>query len=267
MSLPISHKSNPVSGLIASAAPIVFIASLYLWFSIHPLTPSPQLNAATGNPLGFLVSNFVYDGVINLENIGASCIFLLFLFLFCPKHLRIISGIFFPFIVLFSGSMTELAAISACGSGCSFYGMSGAAGGAVGFTIACTAVTFGYLLKNERAGKLKKAGFGLSLIVYVVLLLFFAGFVAFPTSPQTQATSPISPTTQPASVSWQQPQSVVPVLVHVPSMIAQEPRSVQIGHGVGVLSGLLFFVALFVKSSRSKVLEDAAAYMPSARHL
>lgn len=218
-------------------APIVAFVSIYMWFSKYPLAQNPSVNASLNNPLGFLVSNFVYDGFINIENLIISCLFLFLIFLYYPRALMNVVALFLPLVAILSGVVTELAAVFTCVQYCSFYGMSGVAGGIVGLTFANFSIAFGLiflartgrvrerfrapLLRNEFRNQLILVA---ALIIYVLSLLTFSGFFAF------NSAGPTNP---------------FPITVQIPETISNQPHEIQIGHTTGIAFGFLFSIGIF----------------------
>lgn len=220
-------------GLILS--PLVALVLLITWFSKYTISEGPNINASLVNPLGFLISNFVFDGFLNVENIVLSCVFLSMIFLYYPKFLKIRSAFLLPLFALISGAATELAAEITCRGSCSFYGMSGIAGGVIGFTLAnfLIVIIATFFSKNTRVeiikemkvkDKLSRYSVIPLLAVYVVLLLALSGFFAI----HPTATNPF------------------PVTVQVPVSIASESQSIQVGHSSGIAIGFLLYLLLFL---------------------
>ena len=232
------HK-RALNELALVISPILIIILLFVWFSLHTIAQNPNIDASIVNPIGFLISNFVYDGILNVENIVLSCAFLLAIFLFHPSFLRIRSALILPAIAIASGATAELAAVITCGTACSFYGMSGVAGGVIGFTFANFSVVFGLMFFPKPAGKTqniadktsenllqKFTAIGL-LVAYVFLLLLLSGFFAI------HSTSTNNP---------------FPVTIQVPVSIAGESQSVQVGHTFGLAFGFLLCLTLLISS-------------------
>lgn len=224
-------------GAALVAAPIIIFVSIYAWFSKYPIAQNPSVNASLDNPFGFLISNFVYDGLINIENLLISCFFLFIIFLYYPRALRARVAFFLPLIALLSGVAAELAAVSTCVQSCSFYGMSGVVGGIIGFTFANFSISFGFLFL-VRSRKVKEpfrapllenrfrnqAILMISFITYVFSILVFSGFFTLHSG---------GPTNQ------------FPITVQIPETITSQSQPVQIGHTTGIAFGFLFFLALF----------------------
>lgn len=219
-------------------SPILAIVLVFVWLTIHPIAQDPNIDASIINPIGFLVSNFVYDGILNVENIVISCAFLLVIFVFCPPFLRILSSLFLPAIAVASGAIAELAAVLTCGTACSFYGMSGIAGGVIGFTFANFFIIFVLIFVAKPTREAIKAEvvkpnylpkFAVSgiFVAYVILLFLLSGFFAINT---TSTNNPF------------------PVTIQVPISIAGESHSVQVGHSIGIAFGFLVCLALLIFS-------------------
>ena len=225
-------------------SPLVVTVALFIWLSKYTVSQGPNIDASLSNPLGFLISNFVYDGRTNVENIILSCAFLLAILPFYPRVMKIRSALFFPAFALMSGVITEVAAEIACHGSCSFYGMSGVAGGIIGFTLANFSIalmgTFVPRLSRRATvieeaklmDKLPKFTVPAMFVAYVVLLFLFSGFFA------------IHP------VSNGNP---FPVSVQVPVSIATESQPVEVGHTSGILIGFLLYFALFLSLSKDLV--------------
>lgn len=242
-----TFRLRDILGAALVVAPLIAFAAAFFWFSKYQISQNPTVNASASNPLGFLLSNFVYDGFINIENLIISCLFLAIIFLYYPRYLRITSALFMPLAAISSGVVAELAAISLCVESCSFYGMSGVAGGIIGFTFANFSISFGLLflhkdgkigsqfraplLGNRLANKLMLVS---SFIAYILLLLIFSGFFEIRSGGSSNQ---------------------FPVTVQIPETIAASPQSVQIGHTTGIVFGFAFFLALFFWTSyRAKLL-------------
>lgn len=214
------------AGLILT--PVVGVALIFIWYSIHTIAQGTTVNASIANPIGFIIANFVYDGLVNIENIVLSCAFLFVLFLFCPTFLRIRTALLFPAIAVASGVIAMLAATFTCGTACSFYGMSGVAGGVVGFTFAnfCVVIGLAFFRTNARSAhirrysdaedKLPRYSVFVLLVSYIILLLVISGFFAI----------------HPTSTS-----NPFPIIVQIPISIASESQSVQVGHSTGISFG------------------------------
>lgn len=229
------------------SAPLVVFASLMLWLSRNPITPSAGVEASASNPAGLLTSNFVYDGSINIENIALSCVFLLFLCLFLPRRLDVYLVYVLPVGAVASGALGELTAISApyvsttvCGGGCSFYGMSGIGSAMVGFTFAVFFIAFGLtvLAASGRLPGLPKPSRRREVLLvcafaaYVILLLFFAGLIALPSHPQPSQGGGSSPPSPPP-----------------PAILTQTPP-VALVHGASLVYGFLLCVITFALVNR-----------------
>lgn len=221
-------------------SPLIATAAVFVFLTKYALSEGPDINASLGNPLGFLISNFVYDGLINIGNIVLSCVFLLIIFLFYPRFLKIRSALFLPVFALISGVITMLAAEVACRGACSFYGMSGVSGGIIGFTFAnFSVVLVGTFLtrrvRNKKVvedakiiEKLPRFTVPALLIAYVLLLLMISGFFSIH---QISNSNPF------------------PVAVQLPVSIASESHPVQVGHTSGIVVGFLLYLALFISLS------------------
>lgn len=238
----ISFKRISVIDCALVFSPLLATVALFIWLSKYTLSQGPSVDASLGNPLGFLISNFVYDGRINVENIALSCAFLLAIFLFYPRVLKIRSALFFPAFALMSGAMTEVAAEIACHGSCSFYGMSGIAGGIIGFTLANFSIAMmGTLVPRVNAAviedaklvdKLPRSTVPALFVAYVILLFLLSGFFA------------VHP------VSNGNP---FPVSVQVPVSIATESQPVEVGHTSGILIGFLLYLAMFLSLGKDLV--------------
>lgn len=233
--------------------PVAIFSSVIIWFSQNPINPSPAVEASLANPVGLLISNFVYDGVINIENVVTSSVFLLVACLYYPKELRIVVAYLLPIVAIAAGGLAELTAISAsytslrvCGVECSFYGMSGVASAAVGFTTACFFIAFAMvILRNmglltfrdgSNSPRLTSARgrtvLVYSFIAYVLLLLFFSGLLTFPVAVISHQTS---------GGDFPGPSP--------PAVLIQTPP-VAFVHSASLLYGFLFCVAAFIYVNR-----------------
>ena len=219
--------------------PLVAIVALFVWLSVNPISEGQNINASFGNPIGFLVSNFVYDGQINVENIALSCAFLLIIFQFYPRFLKIRSALLLPAFALIAGAITEFAAEIACRGSCSFYGMSGISGGIIGFTTANfllvmidTFLTRRYKAKAITQKRLKDRLPLFTLpalfVAYIMLLFIISGFFAI----------------------HQGNGNPFPVSVQVPVSISNESQPVQVGHTSGIAVGFILYLALFLSLSK-----------------
>jgi len=245
--------SNRLTDALLTSAPLVAFVSAILWFTQNPLSPGPAVEASAANPLGFLTANFVYDGFINIENIGASAAFLLLVCAFYPRAIRIAMACLLPLIALGAGVLAELTAISSpyiyihvCNTSCSFYGMSGVASASIGFTIACFLISIAFISLQRRSGVegngIKLPGVTASrsqavllsgFVAYLVLLLFFSGVLAFPVQVavhQVQGGSSGSPS---------------------PPAILTETAPVAFVHSASLAYGFLLSVSTFIPLSRS----------------
>lgn len=214
---------------------------LFLWFSMNPITQGVSINASFRNPVGFLISNFVFDGYINVENIALSCAFLLAVFLFLPGRLKSMSALFFPAIAVASGAIAELAAALACNQACSFYGMSGVAGGIIGYAIGNYFVAFGiafisrkfeYVYRiDEKRARFRAARFVLPILLssYIISLLIISGFF---------------------SIRHTASNTFLPITIQVPVSIATESQPVQLGHTTGIAIGFLLFLVVVLAVSK-----------------
>jgi hypothetical protein len=235
-------------------APLIVFVSIILWFSQNPLSPNPSVEASTANPVGYLVSNFVYDGITNIENIVVSIVFLPIVCFYFPTELRILAVYLLPFITVGAGALAEFTAISApyvsvhfCPSSCSFYGMSGVASATIGFTVACFSVSFSLVvLQNRGRISLKREnGSDVTLpaqsqlvlvatfVAYLILLLFFAGLLQLPVHsvghPSSGGTS--SPPPPP------------------PAILVESPP-VAFVHSASLLYGFVLCLAIFIQVNR-----------------
>lgn len=234
-------KSLAPTKTIIVVSPIVSVFLIFLWFSINPISQDTSINASFSNPIGFLISNFVFDGYINVENIVLSCVFLLAIFFFFPGRLKTRSALFFPAIAVTSGAIAELAAALACNQACSFYGMSGVAGGIIGFTIGNYFVAFGIVffggkfenayMMNEKNAKGRVARLVLPILLssYIILLLIISGFFS------------IHPATG---------NSPFPITIQIPVSITTESQPVQVGHTTGIAIGFLLYLAVVLAVSK-----------------
>lgn len=197
-----SRNWNLVLQAALISAPLIVFASIIFWFSRNPISPNPTVEGSVANPLGLITSNFVYDGWTNIENIILASVFLLIVCLYYPKKVRIFIVYPLPFLAVASGGLAMLTAISSpyvslsfCALTCSFYGMSGIASAMVGFTFASFFISFGLIIIQETKGEpatkqniilrgrtrlRSQAILACAFVVYVLLLLLFAGVIALP---------------------------------------------------------------------------------------
>ena len=77
-----SKRAIDIVEAVAVLSPILVVVLAFIWFSIHAIAQSPNIDASIVNPIGFLISNFVYDGLINIENNALLRLFTGNLFLF-----------------------------------------------------------------------------------------------------------------------------------------------------------------------------------------
>jgi len=204
--------------------------------------------ASAANPVGFLTSNFVYDGFINIENIGASVAFLLFVSAYYPRVVRIALACLLPLLALGAGALAEMTAVSSsyidirvCSVSCSFYGMSGVASASIGFTVACFAILIVCIIFQRQDGIMsigatayRNQAFLLSgFVIYLLFLLYFSGLLAFPVQVavhQVQGGSSSSPS---------------------PPAVLTETAPVAFVHSASLVYGFLLSVTTFVCLSRS----------------
>lgn len=181
-------------------APILLFTLVIVWFSRNPISPEPPVEASIANPAGFLTSNFVYDGYVNIENIVASSAFVLLVCAYYPRDFRFFVACLLPLAAVGAGALAELTTVSTsyvnltfCSGSCSFYGMSGIASGMIGFAVASFLIALGVFvlrLRGRHGVKDWNAVFGngptglvllLSMFVaYIIVLLFFSGLIALP---------------------------------------------------------------------------------------
>lgn len=217
-------------------APLLAFTLIMVWFSSHPIAPSPAVEASAANPAGLLTSNFVYDGLMNVENIGVSCLFLLILCLYFPRRVDVYMVYVLPVGAVVAGALGELTAISTqylslrvCGQACSFYGMSGMASAIVGFTFAAFFIVFSLTILQDsgrvsagrfsslsgRSSLRREVLLALAFVVYVILLLFISGLLALPGATTLgPGSSPSGPPPPPAILT----QSPPVALVHAASL-------------------------------------------------
>jgi hypothetical protein len=238
--------------LAALTTPLAAFTSVMLWLSRYPIHPSAGVEASASNPAGLLTSNCVYDGAINVENIAVSCVFLLILCLYLPRRVGVYLVYLLPVFAVVAAGLAELTAISTryadlsvCSQACSFYGMSGVAGGMVGFTFAGFFIIFGLTIL-EATGKLSSAGlestFGKSdlrgqvvllsaFLVYIFALLLISGLIALP--------SPAVPGQTVSGSSGVSP----------PAILTQTPP-VALVHTASLAYGFFFCLATFILANR-----------------
>lgn len=230
---------------VAVAAPLTGFVAVILWFSVNPLRPSPGVEGSIANPLGLVVSNFVYDGSINIENIVVSLAFLLFVCLYYPKVLGMFLAYLLPLVAVAAGALAEFTAVSTpyislpvCTESCSFYGMSGVASAAVGFTAASFLVLFGVIfLQKRRVLSVQEGGamtrpksqalLVCAFVAYVLMLLAISGVIAIPSPPTVHSGSGPS----------------------VPAVFVQAPP-VALVHSASLFYGFLLCVGVFVQVNR-----------------
>ena len=182
--------------------PVVAFALVMVLLSVDRIAPSAAVEGSSANPVGILTSNFVYDGSVNVVNIVTSSAFLLVVFLYYPRVLRTLSAYLLPLVAVAAGGFAELTAISSvyatpriCGVSCSFYGMSGVSNAVIGFTVASFLTCFGLIILQRRgrltsrqstplrASRLRnQIGLIGAFLLYIALLLVFAGVIALPAS-------------------------------------------------------------------------------------
>lgn len=202
MSRPSWYQREVLWHTAVIATPIVAFTLVILWFSRNPISPGPAVEASIANPAGFLTSNFVYDGSINIENIVASSAFVLLVCTYYPRGFRFFLACLLPIAAVGAGALAELTTVSAsyinlpfCSGSCSFYGMSGVASGTIGFAIASFLIALGISVLRLRGRLVVKNGntiFGngrtglvvlLSMfVIYMILLLFFSGLITLPSA-------------------------------------------------------------------------------------
>lgn len=235
-------RSRSLSAAIV-VAPLISFVLLILWFSQNRLSPNPANEASVANPLGLVISNFVYDGHINVENIILSCVFLLIVFLYFPKMLRFTAAFLLPFMALAAAAIAEITAISTplCAKYCSFYGMSAVANAVVGFTVASFVISFVFIFQARRsklsqritplrANRLRnQAILAFAFVMYLILLLLFAGAFTLQTHGPSQQTSGSAP----------------PTTVFIQTTVQESPP-VKIVHSSSLVVGFLLFLTLFV---------------------
>jgi hypothetical protein len=235
----------------AVAAPIVAFTLMMLWFWSNPISPEPAVEASIANPAGFLTSNFVYDGAINIENIVASSAFVLLVCTYYPRDFRFFLACLLPFAAVGAGTLAELTTVSTpyinlpfCSGSCSFYGMSGVASGMIGFAVASFLIALGMFvlrLRGRIAVGNESAIFGsgrtgllilLSMfVVYVILLLFFSGLISFSTAISGgHPTGGVSPGPPPAILTQTPPVALV--------------------HSASLVYGFLLCLAVFARVNR-----------------
>jgi hypothetical protein len=227
----------------AISAPVIIFAAI----------PNPVVEASLGNPLGFLTSNFVYDGSTNIENIVLSSVFLLIVGLYLPGRLRVFMLWLLPFIAVVAGGLAELTTIASpylslplCAQSCSFYGMSAVSNAMIGFS--CGSFFLAYRLTySERPNSAtgpggshvrtllrSRAFLTSSFVIYVLLLLIFVGAFALTSAPTSTANS-----TSSSSAPSPPP----------PTLYTQPPPTAAV-HSVSLVYGFLFCLATFVLVNR-----------------
>jgi len=249
--IPVLRRGDFLKAIVL-ICPLVLFLSAVLWFSHNPVSPTPANEASLANPLGFLTSNFVYDGIVNIENILTSSGFLLLVCIFYPRNFRILAVWLLPLVALGAGALAEFTAISThytslgiCTIPCSFYGMSAIASGTIGFTVACFLIWFGLewfgrdrSFQSDAAPNAQLRRNQVIVIVafvsYILLLLLFSGILGLliltPTHPQTSTgTSVVSPP---------------------PPAVLTEPAPTAFVHSAGLVYGLLFCISLFFQVNR-----------------
>jgi hypothetical protein len=234
------------------AAPVVAFTLVIFWFSRNPITPVPAVEASVNNPTGFLTSNFVYDGLINIENIVASSIFLLAVCIYFPWGFRVFLAYLLPLAAIGAGSLAEFTTMSTslvhlpfCSGSCSFYGMSGMASGMIGFAVATFSIAVVALVLRMRGRMAVKEGdatFGrgmkglvllLSMFVaYLVSLLFFSGLIPLPTTVASGNQGPAGAPPGPP-----------------PAILTQAPP-VALVHSASIVYGFLLCLVVFTQVNR-----------------
>jgi hypothetical protein len=180
------YDRSAVVHTVTIATPLIAFVSVVLWFSVNPLSPNPAVEGSMANPLGLITSNFVYDGSINIENIVASLAFLLVVCFYFPRELRVFLIYLLPVAAVGAGALAEFTAISTpyvslhlCSQACSFYGMSGVASAAIGFTTACFLVLFGAMALQSRKMISMREGAAARIVGPKGKLLVVCAFVAY----------------------------------------------------------------------------------------
>ena len=251
-----SRNWNLVRQAALISAPLIVFSSIIFWFSRNPISPSPTVEGSVANPLGLITSNFVYDGWANIENIILASVFLLIVCLYYPKKLRIFLVYPLPFLAVASGGLAMLTAISSpyvslpfCALSCSFYGMSGIASAMVGFTFASFFISFGLIIIQDakrgpaikqnimvrgRTGLRSQAILASAFVVYVLLLLLFAGVITLPSSPSGNQPSGNSSGTTPPP----------------PPPIFTQTRPTLLVHSASLVYGFLLCLATFFLVNR-----------------
>jgi hypothetical protein len=231
--------------------PLAVFSSVFLWLSENPIDPNSAVEASLTNPIGLLTSNFVYDGFINVENLVTSSVFLLIVCLYYPRGLRNLIVYLLPLVAVGAGSLAELTAISSpytdlqiCGRSCSFYGMSGVASAAIGFTSACFLVSFVVIAMRRKRSSVITAESSpsrlgdsrgqtlllvCSFVVYVALLLLFSGLLTFPVSSISHQGGGGTPAT--------------------PAILVETPP-VAFVHSASIVYGFLLFLSIFIRTNR-----------------
>jgi hypothetical protein len=195
---------SPSGGDLLHAAlvclPVVAFTLFMVLLSLDRIAPSAAVEGSSANPVGILTSNFVYDGSVNVLNIVTSSAFLLVVFLYYPRALRTLSAYLLPLVAVAAGGFAELTAISTvyatpriCGVSCSFYGMSGVSNAVIGFTVASFLTCFGLMVLQRRGRLISRQSTRLRasrlrnqigligvFVLYIALLLAFAGVIALP---------------------------------------------------------------------------------------
>lgn len=234
------------------AAPVLAFTLVILWFWYSPISPGPAVEASSGNPAGFLTSNFVYDGYINVENIVASSAFVLLVCAYYPRGLRFFLACLLPFAAVGAGALAELTTVSTsyidlpfCSGACSFYGMSGIASGTIGFAVASFLIALGIFVLRGRGRLVVKSGDGIfangrtglvvlisAFVAYLVLLLVFSGLIALP-----------------AATSGGHPSGGVAPSPPPPAILTQTPP-VALVHSASLVYGFLLCLAVLARVNR-----------------
>jgi len=185
-----------------TSLPIVALNLTMVWFTVHRISPSPSVEGSSSNLFGLITSNFVYDGLGNVENLVTSSGFLLFVFLYYPAMLRILSAFLISFAAVAIGVFAELTTVSTvyftpriCGGACTFYGMSAVSNAVVGFTLASFITCF-FLMALQVRVRPRSTQIAPALmtryrdkivlisvfVLYLALLLLYAGLIGLPAS-------------------------------------------------------------------------------------
>lgn len=253
-------RQGPLSGAPASrfrralavALPVVGLSSVMLLLSVYRISPSSSVDGSSGNPLGILTSNFVYDGSVNVENVVASSAFLFVVFMYLPSTIRTFSAYLLPLVAVVVGGFAQLTAISSayvvprvCGASCSFYGMSGVSNATIGFTLASFVACVGLASLQSRgrlvateSQMLQLKGFRNRLVLagafvaYLCVLLLFAGLLTLPFRHPTVS----GPGGQTISVP--------------PPAILTQPPPTALVHAASVTYGFVFCVLILVVVNR-----------------